>query len=231
MASSDAQKAMYRTQAEAYETLIAAEDCDGRLREEVERRVDVRGKRLLDVGAGTGRLARWFAEHAKTLTLVEREVAMLEVAKGHLSEAATYHVADARELPVPTNAFDVAMAGWVFGHFRHWMPDGWEREVDQAIIEMRRAVVPGGALVVIETLGTGHETPRDHPALDEYFQRLESVHGFERTWARSDYRFETPEHAVVVLGKFFGETLVRQIQAQRWSTVPECTGLFVCANE
>lgn len=228
--TSDNQARVYQEQAHAYDALIAAEDADGHMRQLLADTIDVRGKRVVDVGAGTGRLARWIAPHAAHVHLVDRAAAMLEVARarlgadGHL-ENVSVHEADARELPLEDASVDVAVAGWVFGHFRHWMPEGWRDEVDRAVAEMAR-VTGGGPIAIIETLGTGHEEPRQHEGLDEYFAHLESQHGLTRAWCRTDYAFENVEEAKRVMGGFFGDALVSKIEAQRWRRVPECTALF-----
>lgn len=227
----DAQARMYEERAESYDALIAAEDTEGTLRRAFEAAVPFDGKRIVDVGAGTGRLARWMAPRAAHVHLVERAAPMLEVARARLetdgvSERVSFHLADARELPLEDASVDVATAGWVFGHFRHWMPEGWEDEVDRAVAEMRRVTAVGGTIAILETLGTGHETPREHPALDEYFAHLETKHGFARTWWRSDYAFETVDAAAQVMGAFFGAPLVEKIRAHGWRRVPECTALF-----
>lgn len=232
--TSDEQAKIYEERADDYDALIAAEDADGELRAAFAERVAFEGARVADVGAGTGRVARWMVPTAAHVHLVERAAPMLDVARLRLEadgqlDRVSFHHADARELPLDDASVDVATAGWVFGHFRHWMPEGWRAEVDQAVGEMRRVVVPGGRIAILETLGTGHETPRQHPGLDEYFAHLETQHGFTRTWHRSDYAFASVDEAARVMGGFFGEALVAQIRDRAWARVPECTALF-CAE-
>jgi ubiquinone/menaquinone biosynthesis C-methylase UbiE len=155
---------------------------------------------------------------------------MLEVAARHRD--ASGHPdwrlveADARALPLPDDSADLVVAGWVFGHFRGWMPDGWAREVDLALSEMRRVAKPGAPLVVVETLGTNHETPRRHEALEEYFAHLEQVHGMTRVVLRTDYRFADLASAMALLGRFFGDDMVEAVRARGSAEVPECTGLW-----
>jgi ubiquinone/menaquinone biosynthesis C-methylase UbiE len=233
--ASDAQARIYLERAREYDALIAAEDADGNVLKNLASRLPFDGARLADVGAGTGRLACLLGPRVSRVHLSDRAAPMLDVARDKLqraglSDKATFDVTDARDLALPDASVDIAAAGWVFGHFRHWMPDGWRREVDAALAQMERVVVPGGHVVILETLGTGHETPRTHEGLDEYFAHLESTRGFERSWFRTDYVFADVDTAARVLGEFFGEALVTKIRAKSWSRVPECTGLWIKRN-
>ncbi|HEU4726430.1 MAG TPA: methyltransferase domain-containing protein, partial [Kofleriaceae bacterium] len=151
---------IYAGHAEEYDALVRAEDADGALIPALEAIHPLAGAAVLEVGVGTGRIARAIVRRVGRLVAVDRAPAMLAVARRHLSgldEAAPWelHEADARALPVAAGWADVAIAGWVFGHFRSWMADDWQAQVAQALDEMRRALRPGGALIVIETLGTG----------------------------------------------------------------------------
>ncbi len=226
--NSDEQARIYDGSAEAYDVLVAHEDFEGALVRELERITPLDGREVADVGAGTGRVSLLLAGRAKRLVLVERAPAMLAVAQRKLAAlgvAAELHEADARALPLADASVDVAIAGWVFGHFRHWMPTGWREEVRRATDEMTRVVRCGGHLIVIETLGTGHTEPREHQALDEYFRELATL-GFERRWIRTDYEFASVDEAATICGPFFGAELVARIRENGWRVVPECTAIF-----
>ncbi len=224
------QRAIYRDRAEDYERLVRAEDVDGELLRALAELVDVRSARVLDIGCGTGRVSRiLLGLGAASVTAVDRAPAMLDVARRTLADDVTRGTltlleGDARELRFDAT-FDAAVAGWCFGHFRHWMPDGWRDDVARALDAMAAAVREGGTLVVVETLGTGHTTPRTHEALDEYFAFLEA-RGFTRRAIRTDYAFDSVDDAVSVLSAFFPDTLMARIREERWTRVPECTGLW-----
>ena len=222
------QAAFYRANAEAYDTLIAAEDADFTLLRALAEVTRLEGATVVDVGAGTGRFARMLIGRAAHVHLVEREPAMLDVARRALDgrDDVTFHLADARAIPLAEASVDLAVAGWVFGHFPHWMPASWQAEVDAAIAEMRRVVRPGGAVVIVETLGTGHTEPRSHAVLDVYFSHLEARHGLARRWLRTDYEFPDAETAAAVCTPFFGEELGARIRREGWARVPECTAMF-----
>ena len=70
------------------------------------------------------------------------------------------------------------------------------------------------------------ETPRVNEALDEYYAHLESTYGMTRHVLRTDYRFADVPTAVRLMGLFFGDSMVRQINARGVPEVPECTGMW-----
>ena len=223
---------IYASHAEQYDALVDAEDRDGNLIPTIETIHPLAGASVLEVGVGTGRIARAIVRRVGRLIAVDRAAAMLDVARRRLAAiegAAPWelHEADARALPVGDGWADIAIAGWVFGHFREWMPDDWQAQVSRALGEMRRALRSGGTLIVIETLGTGREEPAaPTPGLDEYFTWLERAHGFERHAIRTDYQFPDVESAAAITGFFFGDDFAALVRREGWSRVPECTGLW-----
>ena len=226
------QRAVYAEGAEIYDRLVSAEDADRRLDAALAEITPVGGARALDVGCGTGRVARILLElGAAHVTGVDRAPAMLGVARRRLARALDDgHLSliegDARALAVPAASFDLAVAGWCFGHFCHWMPESWRDDVGRALDGMKAAVKPGAPLVIVETLGTGHETPRTHEALDAYFAWLEREHGFTRRWVRTDYAFASLDEALEVLGAFVPAELCEGVRQRGSARVPECTGIW-----
>ena len=220
---------VYARHAEAYDELVRAEDVDGNLLPALYDVCPLDGARVVEVGAGTGRLTRLLLEAGAHVDATEGSAAMLEVARRNLGERArlTLRVADARTLPCPDGEADVGIAGWVFGHLRHWMPEGWRDEIGQALDELSRVVRPGGTLVVIETLGTTRTEPAPpNPDLAEYYAWLEKERGFVRTAIRTDYRFASVDDASRVLGFLFGETKAAWPRTHDTAHVPECTGIW-----
>jgi ubiquinone/menaquinone biosynthesis C-methylase UbiE len=135
--------------------------------------------------------------------------------------------ADARDLPVPSGAFDLVTAGWALGHFCSWHADDWRAQVGRALAEMRRALAPGGTLVILETLGTGAASPAPpKPVLADYYALLETEWGFARREVATDYRFDTPAAAEAATRFFFGDALADRIRAHGWSRIPEWTGVW-----
>jgi ubiquinone/menaquinone biosynthesis C-methylase UbiE len=211
-------QAIYRERADDYDRLVAAEDAGGHLVPAIEAVARRRLDRVIDVGAGTGRIARLLS--GAQAIAIDRSPAMLAVARRHLPRAALV-VADAGALPVASGWADAAIAGWVLGHQRGWNPDGWRRAIGRCLDEMDRALAPGGVSIVIETLGTGVETPRVSGELAEYHRWLEEERGFARRELRTDYLFASEDEARALCGFFFGDAAF-----VRGPRVPECTGLW-----
>lgn len=225
------QEEIYARHAAAYDELVSAEDCDGNLIPALEAICPLRGARVLELGVGTGRIARQILDRVAYLVGVDRAPAMLEVARARLGavpQAAAWELleADARALPLGSGWADLAVAGWVFGHFREWMPASWKEELGLALAELSRALAPGGVIVLIETLGTGATSPQPPtPGLAEYYAHLEAQ-GFGRVAIRTDYQFPDVQTAARITGFFFGEDFAARVRREGWTRVPECTGLW-----
>ncbi len=197
---------IYATEADRYHRLINAEDAFG----ELERRVaDIAaaGSRFVDVGTGTGRLALQLCQAGKRVHGVDIAADMLRVAGEKLSDTPGDWMlsrADARQLPVADNWADAALAGWVFGHFTEFNPDGWRDDLRAALSEMDRVVRPGGTQVIIDTLGTATAQPgAPTAALADYHELVEEM-GFDCTVLQTNYRFASVAESVELLEWFFG---------------------------
>jgi SAM-dependent methyltransferase len=97
------------------------------------------GRRLLDLGAGTGRFARLMAARGATVVALEPVAAMARRAAAHAGLLVVRGVAEA--LPVRRHAADAACAASSF----HWF-DG-----RRALAELHRALRRGGRLALVWT--------------------------------------------------------------------------------
>ncbi len=219
---------VYRSNAEQYQRLVAAEDADNNLGAALADLLDTDNTSVIEIGAGTGRVTRILAAAGATVTATEPAPAMLQVAArlGEDDPRTTFCQAEAAALPFPSASFDAAIAGWVFAHQREWSPDNWRDVVAGFVSEAARLVTPGGPIVLIETLGTGYEEPNPPADLVEYYAWLESELGFTRTTIRTDYQFQSVAEAAEVTGSFFGPAFADVVNKQQWSRVPECTGIW-----
>mgnify|MGYP006294631853 CR=1 FL=1 len=228
---------IYRTQADRYDRLVAREDCQGHLWPALTRVQPFAGRTVVELGAGTGRLTALLAPVARTVYAFDISAHMLHNARqrlsllGRLSRAGrrNHHlaVADNRRLPLADGLADVTLAGWSLGHFTAWCPETWRPEIGAALAEMRRVTRPGGTLVLIETLGTGHTTPCPPSAgLAEFYRLLEQEWGWTATWVRTDYCFESLAEAETLTRFFFGDAPAERVVQEGWVVLPECTGIW-----
>ncbi len=225
-------KQIYATQAAKYDAMVSCEDVEGNLWRALRGIRPFAGLRVVDVGAGTGRVTRLLTPHAEWVTAVDISPHMLRQArKRPVGNGRTQNwdtaVADARALPLKSSTADAAIAGWTLGHLVGWYPRSWQAEIGQAIDEMQRILRPGGTLILIETMGTGTETAvPPHAGLAAYYHWLENALGFRRTTIPTDYQFASVAEAIDLTRFFFGEALAETIRQRQHPTLPEFTGLW-----
>jgi SAM-dependent methyltransferase len=222
------QFAIYRGQARRYENLVAHEDFQHNLGPALSAIRSFDQADWVEWGAGTGRLADLAAPTARSIIAFDASAAMLAVAADKLNriDGLKWQVAvtDHRRAPLSDRCADVAIAGWTIIYLSSKFIPDWQSTLRQAIGEMQRVLRPGGALIIIETLGTGYTEPqRQYP---DYYDFLEHDLGFQLKWLRTDYQFGSVDEAVEGLGFFFGERFEQEIRDNNWSIVPECTGIW-----
>jgi ubiquinone/menaquinone biosynthesis C-methylase UbiE len=117
---------------------------------------DVTGRRVLDVGCGSGPIAAKLRDQGATVTGLDSSAGMLELARRRLGPDTDLHLADlAGPLPFPDSTFDDVIAALVL----HYLED-WTRP----LAELRRVLKPGGRLIAAV----------DHPFAIELLHRQET---------------------------------------------------------
>ena len=220
---------IYRRRADDYDRLVAREDYQGNLARALTGIRPWAGLDVVELGAGTGRLTRLLAPAAASVVALDAAPAMLAVAQANLRylRRLRFVGADNAALPLRDTVADLAVAGWSLGHSVAWFPDTWRDVIGAALAEMRRALRPGGTVVILETLGTGNETPAPPTdGLATYYRWLEDQHGFRSTWLRTDYRFTSLDEAEALTRFFFGDDLADRVRREGLTTLPECTGVW-----
>jgi ubiquinone/menaquinone biosynthesis C-methylase UbiE len=131
---SDQQRQIYQTDGDRYEALIAREDYQGNILRALEEIVIPDGLDVLDLGAGTGRLAVMLAPRAKSIRALDVSEEMLRVCRQRLEASGLSNwkveIADHRSLPVEDNSADLAISGWSVSYLAVWNPETWRAELE-----------------------------------------------------------------------------------------------------
>jgi len=135
--------------------------------------VGLSGQRILDLGTGTGLLARQFARQGCQVTGIDIAEGQIEAARQLAREEGlnvSFAVAPAEETAQPSGAFDAVTASQCWLYF----------DAPRAIAEVRRLLAPGGVLV------TSHFSWL--PRLDPIARRSEElVLHFNADWGGADW--------------------------------------------
>ncbi len=102
---------------------------------------DVQGKRVLEVGCGTGPLTQWLVDHGAKVVACDVSAAMLEIARSRVGENAELHHHDLAEplTFLEDASVDLVAASLVFHYLRDWAPP---------LRELHRVLRPTGSLVM-----------------------------------------------------------------------------------
>lgn len=139
---------------------------------------DVSGRRILDIGCGSGPLAAALLERGAQVEGFDSSVAMINLAQRRLGERVRLSVARLGEdLPYAANTFDDAVASLVF----HYLPT-W----NAALMEVHRVLKPGGRLM----LSVNHPLlyPWNHPGKD-YFKPTQYTDEFTFNGQRAELTY------------------------------------------
>jgi SAM-dependent methyltransferase len=226
------QMTIYCQHAAQYDQLTAHEDYEQRLYPALAAIRSFDRADIVEWGAGTGRVSALVAPYARSIVAGDLHAHMLPVAAAKYRQFAhlKWHTVamEHRHAPLPDRVADVALAGWTLCYLaRKFYGESWQRQLTQAIDEMRRVLRPGGTIIIIETLGTGETEPR--PMADwfaEYFAFLENDLGFQSTAIRTDLKFDSLDQAAATISFFFGDDWDDKVRRNNWIIVPECTGLW-----
>jgi ubiquinone/menaquinone biosynthesis C-methylase UbiE len=206
--------------------MVSREDYQGNLVPALQGIRALDGLDLVEVGAGTGRLTKLLAPLVDSLVALDVSEHMLARLRESVLDVSTI-AADNRALPLANGTADVVIAGWSIAHSVEWYPDTWRTETGKAIVEMFRVARHGGTAIILETLGTGNETPAPpNEGLAQFYQMLENEYGFRLTALRTDYQFESPAEGQALLRFFFGDALADRVVVEQLTILPECTGIW-----
>jgi demethylmenaquinone methyltransferase/2-methoxy-6-polyprenyl-1,4-benzoquinol methylase len=143
-------------------TMTAGQDV--RWRGEVIQRAELPAHgRLLDLGAGTGDLAREALRQSPTITVLAADFTLEMMRVGQLRPPAQrsgaagldWSAADAQSLPLPTDTFDAVVSGFLLRNLGN---------LRLGLSEQYRVLKPGGRIVALDT------TPPPHNLLEPFIR-------------------------------------------------------------
>jgi demethylmenaquinone methyltransferase / 2-methoxy-6-polyprenyl-1,4-benzoquinol methylase len=137
---------------------------DVRWRGEVIRRAELPAKgRLLDLGTGTGDLAREALRQSSNVTVLAADFTLEMMRIGKLRPPAQpsgttrldWSAADAQSLPLPPDTFDAVVSGFLLRNLG---------DLALGLSEQYRVLKPGGTMVALDT------TPSPHNLLEPFIR-------------------------------------------------------------
>ena len=107
-----------------------------------------KGMHILDIGCGTGALARNLNESGARVTGVDESKGMIEEARRRSGdrEGLSFLMAGAESLPLEDACSDLVVTSVAFHHFQN---------AGKALKEMRRVLKPGSAMYICDLCGEG----------------------------------------------------------------------------
>lgn len=223
------QEEIYKTEGDKYEALIAREDHQGNILKSLREITLLEDRLVLDLGAGTGRLACLLAPIVKSVHAFDISEEMLRVCREKFTKSGLSNwqvdVADHRKIPVADASANLVVSGWSLSYLAVWNPDTWREELEAWMAEMKRVLMPGSFIVLFESLGTGNDAPIKLEHLDKFYPWLDEM-GFQNKWIRTDYKFESLAEAEELSRFFFGDELGNKVSEKEWVILPECTGVW-----
>jgi ubiquinone/menaquinone biosynthesis C-methylase UbiE len=165
------------------------------------------GARVVELGAGTGVLTERLAEHAGSLVALDRSPAMLELARHRLASGArlALALAEHRTLPLASGCADLVVAAFSLDSVVYGSDEtSWRAELGRTLRELARLVAAGGAVAIVASphgaRGLGAE--------------LERVHGFQRRFFRTTWRFPSRREARAAVELFFSRHVWRGYRSE-----------------
>ncbi len=224
-------KDIYHNQAKKFDRLVAREDWHGNLFAALNEIRPLHGLKVVEFGAGSGRVTRQLSVVVDSIYAFDIEPSMIWRADNAMRETGMSNwrlsLGDNSQMPVASDCADLVIEGWSFAHVVGWHPQSWRERADAMLAEMERILKPGGSAILIETMGTGRRQPLAPSAeLAELYDYWEREWGFSYRWIRTDFQFASPGEADELMRFFFGDELAEACLDGDTVIVPECTGIW-----
>lgn len=221
---------VYREEPEVFRAFEAAEDPGGLAAERLRELAGTDGRRVLELGCGTGWLTRRLAPGAASYLALDASASMLELARHELADLTQERRGllqlkrgRAERLPVLGGSVERVVASWVLLDLRPAVRAA-------AAAEARRVLAPGGQLWLVENVGTSEFQELrglvDDAGLGEARPLVEDL-GLELCEVvETELRFESPAAAARVLGAILGDEVRAELERRPRARIGLDVGLF-----
>jgi ubiquinone/menaquinone biosynthesis C-methylase UbiE len=167
---------------------------------------DVKGKKVLDLGCGTGRHTIILKKRGAKVWGLDLSPKMLEIAKSEI-KGVDFKVGTVYNLPYKSNFFDIVMSGLVVGYFE---------DIDKAFKEIHRVLKKNGIFVfsitnpLLEISKHIKGRPHTFRKFGNYFKEGRTYAHWPTFMANVLYYHRTLQSLVraIVKNKFFIEDIV-----------------------
>ena len=209
---------LYREYPEVYEA-FSDTPYQPTVYEQLSEIIDLCGKCIADVGAGTGASSRSLARYARQVIGIERESAMLQRARekdqGEGQGRVTYIAGDARSLPLADNSVDlvtgITLALYPPEQYREFICEGL-RVAEGPVVYV--GIPPGwygGDLYdMIEDVGKEDDTV-DRIFIEEFQFSYQDLF--------SDQEYGTVDHIVSTYGFIFGKKVIDHLKRVKKTSI------------
>ncbi len=223
---------LYRDYPDVYDTFAREEDIPVK---DLAIMFEMQGKRVIDVGSGTGRSTFELAPYAGEVIGIEPEENMIRVARNNLASSEFRNVefkkGTSDNIPLPDHAFDfvVSITGGSFF---------FAEDVKRFVKEAERVLTKNGHIIVLGVPpgwygGELESVIIDNPDFRKHMDRLEEnvdgtfiSLGFNIEDIYQTQEFRSLDHILSTYGFIFGKNAIEYIKAHSKTTIKWCFRIY-----
>jgi ubiquinone/menaquinone biosynthesis C-methylase UbiE len=215
-----------------YARMKSYEDYQENTIKTIQSIIDLTGKRVVELGAGTGNITFQLVKYAQMVHAFDIAEPMLRIARKQQRKNKTrnceFRFGDHRKIPLPDNSAHVIVIGWALNGFVKLDDDSWKSDLDEIIKECFRVLKDDGALLILETANMAGELPWGeifHPNRKLLAQYLKEKYQFGCTFYSNDWDFKNKRN--IKKSRFFlGDYLTDMVLKSGSVIMEECVGIW-----
>jgi len=221
---------IYNNHSLKYDELVTHEDYNNNHSNYLLEKFNFNSKTIIELGVGTGRVTKIFAELSQRVFCYDKSLHMLDKAKinlSHYKSKIEFSQYDNLNITKINKKADIVIEGWSLGHSIIENQEEIEAITNKLYSDCISLINKNGVIIIIETLGT-NVTNASAPSksLQKFYQLLVNSYGFSKKTIRTDYSFKSNEEAKRIMDFFFGNKIGDRINFIEKGVVKEFTGIW-----